>query len=85
MSNYAKIELVEGKQAPRYTDGRVEVELEKIVITEQGTESNLPIVDFVMVGPDGKKTLLVLTGRIVNAVAAAIKGVNMRNHGKAEP
>ncbi len=80
MSNYAKIEIVEGKQAPKYTEGD-EVTLEKVVITEKGTQADLPIVDFVMVGPDGKKHLLVLTGRIVISIAAAVRGTNLRNHG----
>jgi hypothetical protein len=84
VSHHVKIEMVAGNVAPRYTEG-AEVGLDKVVITEQGTEARLPIVDFVMCGPDGKMYLLVLTGRIVNAISAAVKGANTRNHGIAEP
>lgn len=82
-----KIELVPGSVAPRYGHDvqRTEVECESVVITEQGMASGLPLLDFKLRGPDGKLYLLVLTGRIVNMVSAAVKGVNMRNHGKAEP
>ena len=37
MSNVAKIRLIAGTVAPRYAE-EVEVELEEIVITKQGTE-----------------------------------------------
>jgi hypothetical protein len=84
VSNYVKIEMVQGTVAPRYSDG-VELHLEKCVITEQGTESMLPLVDLVMQDPVGRRYLLVLNGRIVNGISAAIKGANTRNHGVAEP
>lgn len=82
--NHLKLEFVQGKQAPLYPEG-TELTCEKVVVTEQATESNLPIVDFVMRGPDGKLYLLVMTGRLVNMVSAGVKGVNSRNHGVEEP
>jgi hypothetical protein len=84
MSHKASIEIVPGTLAPKYSEG-TELKLDKVVITEQGTEARLPLVDIVMRGPDGELFLLVLNGRIVNAISAAIKGINMRNHGVAEP
>ncbi len=78
------IRLVPGKVAPRYDEG-TELECQEAVITEQGTEANLPLVDIKMRGPDGKLYLLVLTGRLVNMLSAAVKGVNQRNHGVEEP
>lgn len=84
MSNQVSIQMVPGKVAPRYNEG-TEITLEKCVITERGTLANLPIVDLVMRGPDGQMYLLVLTGRVVNAISAAVKGANTRNHGVAEP
>lgn len=80
----ASIKFVPGTVAPKYLDA-YELTLEEVVITEQGTESRLPIVDFVTRMPDGKKVVLVLTGRIVSGIAAAVKGVNMRNHGTEDP
>jgi hypothetical protein len=47
--------------------------------------SNLPIVDIVATLPDGSRVLIVATGRILNMISAAIRGVNLRNHGVEEP
>jgi hypothetical protein len=84
MSNVLKIDLVPGGTAPRYANTR-ELKVQRAVITEQGTQANLPIVDFIMEDDKGNLFLLVLTGRLVNMVSAAVKGVNMRNHGVEEP
>lgn len=84
MSNQAKIDIVSGTVAPKYNYG-TELKLEGVVVTEQGTEAGLPIVDFKMRAPNGDFFLLVLTGRIVNGISAAIKGVNERIHGVQEP
>lgn len=78
------IKLIKGDEAPKYPFG-IELELDHVAITEQGTQTNLPIVDFVMKDKEGLTYLLVLTGREVNMISAAIKGVNLRNHGKEEP
>jgi hypothetical protein len=77
--------MVEGDRAPRYDEAGMELVCEGVVITEQGTQANLPIVDFKMRGPDGKFYLLVMSGRIVNAISAAVRGANKRNHGVDEP
>ena len=84
LMNVLNINLVKGKDGPKY-DNTIELNCIEAVITEQGMESGLPFVDFVMEDRDGKKYLLVLTGRIVNMVSAAIRGVNLRNHGIEEP
>lgn len=76
------------KQAPHYLarDGFVgELRVNKVVITEMGTVENLPIVDFVVQTTNGEKYLMVLTGRLVNAISAAVRGTNLRNHGREEP
>lgn len=78
------IKLVAGSQAPTYKD-RKELKILEAVITEQATESNLPIVDIVMEDDAGNKYLGVLTGRSVNALSGVIRGVNQRNHGYPEP
>lgn len=83
-SNDLKIRLVPGDTAPRYDEGQ-ELVCQEVVITEQGTKANLPLVDFKLRGADGKLYVLVLTGRLVNMVSAAIKGVNQRIHGIDEP
>ena len=79
------IHLVEGKTAPRYDGGIVEAKLSHVTITEQATQANLPLVDIIATLPDGTRVLIVATGRIINAISAAVKGVNMRNHGAEEP
>jgi hypothetical protein len=80
------IELVDGSLAPRYEPSKVEMlSLDKAVITERGTEGGLPLVDFQMTSIDGKEYFFAVTGRLVLSLAAAIRGVNDRNHGVSEP
>lgn len=78
------IRFISGHLAPKYDDG-VGLECQEVVITEQGMTSGLPLVDFKMRDANGKLFVLTLTGRHVNALSAAIQGVNLRIHGKAEP
>jgi len=85
VSQVVNIHLVPGDVAPRYDSPIEEIKLEHVTITEQGTQSHLPMLDFVMTGADGKRYLMVITGRIANSISAAVKGVNMRNHGTPEP
>jgi hypothetical protein len=77
------IEVIPGNKAPHY-QGQ-ELVLEGTTITEQGTQEGLPLVDFRMRDQHGNLFLLVLTGRIVNTLSAAIKGINEKNHGNPEP
>lgn len=86
MKHYQKLDLhiVQGAFAPVYTN-TTELVLECVNVTEQGTEAHLPIVDFKMKSPQGEEFVLVLTGRMVNMISSAIKGVNLRIHGKEEP
>lgn len=74
------------KIAPRYKkEETIQLQCHTVVITEKGTDSDLPLIDFQMIGPDGKQYFFAMTGRIVNGIASAIRGVNMRNHGVEEP
>jgi hypothetical protein len=90
-SNYnqtVKITLVPGNVAPKYLDEeprRQELFIDEVIITEQGMQSGLPMVDFKLKGADGKTYLFVLSGRMVNAISATVRGVNFRNHGVDEP
>jgi hypothetical protein len=79
-----EIQLVPGNQAPKYDTGH-QVSVERVTITEQGTKSRLPLVDFIAHDKDGNQVLFVLTGRQVCAIASSIRGINMRNHGVEEP
>lgn len=79
-----KIDSVSGSVAPTYRDAQGLI-CEQVVITEQGTDGGLPIVDFLTGGPDGMLRVLTVTGRLVNSVSAAVRGVNVRNHGVEEP
>lgn len=81
--NSLNIEFVQGKNPPQIEATRVVCI--KVVITEQATQAGLPVVDFVMSDPLGKIIKLTLTGRIITTLAAAIQGVNVRNHGNPDP
>jgi len=80
----ARLEIVSGKLAPRHPAYEA-LKCERIVITEQGTQENLSIVDFELIDDEGNLHLVTFTGRIILAVASALRGVNMRNHGQEEP
>ena len=58
-------------------------EIDTVWLIEKGTESKLPVMIFEG-DIDGKRVRFALTGRYVNVLSAAIKGVNMRNHGIEE-
>lgn len=79
------ITLIPGKLAIRYPETSKHLVLDSVAITENGTESNLPLVDFVLKDAEGNKYYVMATGRIVNLISAAVKGVNLRNHGTEEP
>ena len=86
MTNSIRIELLPSDLAPRYTLGECsELRVEKCVITERGAEAGLPIVDFQLTDGEGNKYFVAMTGRILTSIAAAVKGVNLRNHGTEEP
>ena len=85
MSNNLSIEIKEGNLAPRYTEKTKQLTATKAVITEKGMESGLPLVDIQLTDADGNEYFFMLTGRLFNGLSAAIKGVNLRNHGVEEP
>lgn len=85
MSEVVTIHMIPGGTAPRYDGGIVEAKLQHVTITEQGTRASLPIVDIVATLPNGARVLIVMTGRIVNLISAAVRGANRRNHGIDEP
>lgn len=78
------VELVAGEDAPHHRNV-TELTAHRAVITEQATHARLPIVDILMTAPDGSSFLVTFTGRELNALSAAIHGINMRNHGTPEP
>ena len=79
-----RIEIVQGKDAPQYTEGR-EAKLVKMVVTEKGIKGGRPMVDFVAELPDGEQVVVVLGGQQIFTLAGAMHGINMRNHGVPEP
>lgn len=83
--NSLSISMIQGVTAPRYDSETVYVRCQRAVITEKGTQGQMPIVDFQLEDEKGKKYFLVLSGKLVTMLGAAIKGVNVRNHGKEEP
>ena len=77
------IEIVKGKDAPKYTEGQ-EAKLVKMVVTEKGIKGGKPLVDFIAETPDGEQVVVVLGGQQIFTLAAALHGINMRNHGVPE-
>ena len=74
------------KIAPRYDEKDwTQVAITEAIITEKGTVSDLPIVDFTMSDGQGKRYYAMISGRLLLTLAGALRGVNMRNHGTPEP
>lgn len=71
--------------APRYGTEDRKLEIVEFIITERGTEAGLPLIDLVMIDDDGRRHYAMATGRILAGLAAAIAGVNQRNHGTPNP
>lgn len=84
MSNALSIQIIPGDKAPRYDTG-YEIQVSRATITEQATQAGLPIVDLIGHDKDGNQVLVVLTGRMVCALAATVRGINERIHGDPEP
>lgn len=84
-STSVSIQIVAGSTAPRLEEGTSELELAAVMITEQGTEQGLPIIDLRCVDQDGKQFLITVTGRLLAGIAAAVRGINTRIHGRPEP
>lgn len=79
------ISIVPGSRMPRYDDAVYELTSLGVTVTEQATRSGLPAVDFRFQGPDGTQFAFTTSGRMIQMLAAAIAGINVRNHGKADP
>lgn len=76
-----EINLLKGSVAPRYEAKIKELKIKKAVVTENGMQSNRPLVDLQLEDSLGNKFYAVLSGGLCQNLGAAIDGVNMRNHG----
>lgn len=84
--NNLNIKFIPGDVAPRYEPSKVkQLHAHTAVITERGMESGLPVVDIQMRDDEGNEYFFMTTGRLINGISGAIKGVNLRNHGVEEP
>ena len=84
MRDPISVQLLEGNVAPRYGTDVAELRCDNVVITEQGTQAKLPIVDFQLRDKKGALYYLALTGREINAISAAAMGVIARLHGRCD-
>ena len=85
LATQMKVKLVKGNVAPRYERATKQAGIEKVIITEQGMQSGLPLVDLQLVDRNGDKLFVAVTGRLMQSIASVINGVNERNHGTANP
>lgn len=53
-------------------------DFDEVIILEEGMQSGLPAVYFVLTGPNGERMVVETTGRLVNMLATACKGVAAR-------
>lgn len=82
---HLEIEVVPGNKGPSYPQQTVGLNIVKAVVTEQGTENGLPIVDLILEDVAGNRYMAMTTGRLINSLSAVIKGTNKRIHGIEEP
>ena len=85
MSSSLVIKINPGSVAPRYTEETKQLIAETAVITEKGMQNGLPMIDIQMKDTEGNEYFFMLTGRLFQMLGKAIDGVNIRNHGAAEP
>ena len=64
-------------RAPEYKPA----DLVRCVVVGRGTEAGLPTVDFVFVDEHGQQHVAMLTGRLVENLAAAVAGLRNRQTG----
>lgn len=83
-TRHLELHRVEGDYAPRLPEHQPLRGYETI-ITEKGTVGGRPIVDILMVDPDGKKYFISISGQLVTAIAEVVAAANVRNHGKPYP
>ncbi len=62
-------------KAPKYGPEVVGLELEECVIVSKGTHHGLPSVDLVMKDENGKRYLVMTTGRVMEQLGGACQGV----------
>lgn len=82
MARDLEFSIVAGEVAPQHAGG-IELDIEDVVITEQGA-GGLPLVDLKLRGPNDEIYFAAITGRLVIGIAAAVKGINQRLHGRPE-
>ena len=80
-----EIMIKPGKMAPRYNPRNTrELKVHAAVITEEGSSSGLPRVDLQMKDEEENDYFFAITGRFINSLSSAIKGVNQRLHNTEE-
>lgn len=71
--------------APNYTAPEYQAaNLKTAVIVGQGTVSGKPTIDFVFEDANGQKYIAMLTGALLESVAAASEGMKQRTKGKGQ-
>jgi len=73
--NQIHIQIAEGNEAPRYQPTTKELVINTAVITKEGMESGMPLVDFQMTDAEGKEYFTALSARVLCALAEVVKGV----------
>lgn len=84
-SGEVSIQIFNGNVSPSHGADVDEVTLRSVMITEQGTDGGLPIVDLRCTNSDGEAVDLTLTGRQILAIGDVIREINTRIHGDARP
>jgi len=85
LATQMKVKMVRGNVAPRYDRTTKQAGIEKVIITEQGVQSGLPLVDLQLIDRNGDKLFVAVSGRLMQSIASVINGTNERIHGVPNP
>lgn len=82
MGSQLIISIIKGKDAPRYTGGVTELATLKAVITENGMESNRPLVDLQFTDKYGNEYFTMISGALIAMLGDKVKEINRANGGQ---
>lgn len=82
MASELRISVIKGKDAPRYSMSVLELTLNRAVITENGMESNRPLVDLQLTDKDGNNYFAMVSGGLIAMLGDKVKEINHANGGQ---
>ena len=75
ITTHLKVRIFEGpKSAPSYASNTTGLRISEALVVKKGTAKGRPTVDLRLIDDKGNEYVTMVTGRIVQALAGAVKG-----------